>query len=92
MLALYSSSPFCGPYSAEHSGVSSPGEAVDHMAELFKHHVTELGRPITIVDVGCVDFQVGALSYGSSVPIAQLRNMVRNLRMTRNAPFRAKGR
>ncbi len=29
------------------------------MAELLKRHVAELGRPVTIVDLGCGDFQVG---------------------------------
>ncbi len=45
------------------SGVGSRGEAADiyveRMAELLKRHVAELGRPITIIDLGCGDFQVG---------------------------------
>jgi O-methyltransferase domain len=45
------------------SGVGSRGEAADiyveRMAKLLEGHAVELGRPITIVDLGCGDFQVG---------------------------------
>lgn len=45
------------------SGVGSRGDAaqvyVRHMAELLQRHSAELGRPLTIVDLGCGDFQVG---------------------------------
>jgi len=45
------------------SGVGSRGEAAatyaEHMADLLRRHMNELGRPITIVDLGCGDFAVG---------------------------------
>jgi hypothetical protein len=45
------------------SGIGSRGEAAAIyarcMAELLKRHVAELGRPITVVDLGCGDFQIG---------------------------------
>jgi O-methyltransferase domain len=45
------------------SGAGSRGEAaetyVNRMAELLKRHVVEIGRPITVVDLGCGDFQIG---------------------------------
>jgi SAM-dependent methyltransferase len=45
------------------SGVGSRGDAlqsyVQRMAELLRRHSAELGRPLTIVDLGCGDFQVG---------------------------------
>jgi hypothetical protein len=46
------------------SGVGSRGEAlgvyVERMVELLQHHAAEVGRPLTIVDLGCGDFQVGS--------------------------------
>jgi hypothetical protein len=45
-----------------YSGVGSRGPAaafyVERMAELLKKHAEELGRPLTIVDIGCGDFHV----------------------------------
>jgi SAM-dependent methyltransferase len=45
------------------SGVSSRGNVAklyaDRMAELLRAHAAKLGRPITIVDLGCGDFEVG---------------------------------
>lgn len=45
------------------SGVGSRGEAAQvyarQMAELLEVHAGELGRPLTIVDLGCGDFQIG---------------------------------
>jgi hypothetical protein len=45
------------------SGVGSRGEVlevyVQGMAELLEHHATELGRPLTVIDLGCGDFEVG---------------------------------
>lgn len=45
------------------SGLGSIGAAatfyVEHMAELLQRHAQDKGRPLTIVDVGCGDFQVG---------------------------------
>ncbi|HXB52909.1 MAG TPA: glycosyltransferase, partial [Rhizomicrobium sp.] len=45
------------------SGVGSRGEALDvyvyRMAQLLGQNSVELGRPLTIVDLGCGDFQVG---------------------------------
>jgi SAM-dependent methyltransferase len=45
------------------SGMGSRGEAalvyVRQMADLFQRHSRELGRPLTVVDLGCGDFQVG---------------------------------
>ncbi|HEX4637314.1 MAG TPA: glycosyltransferase [Rhizomicrobium sp.] len=45
------------------SGVGSRGNAaqiyVQHMAELLGDHARERKRPLTIVDLGCGDFQVG---------------------------------
>jgi SAM-dependent methyltransferase len=45
------------------SGIGSRGAAlqvyVQQMADLLRGHCVELGRPLTIVDLGCGDFQVG---------------------------------
>lgn len=45
------------------SGVGSRGDAaavyVRHMAQLLQDHAREQSRPLTIVDLGCGDFQVG---------------------------------
>ena len=45
------------------SGVGSRGEYaavyVNGMAELLQRHIQELGRPLTVVDLGCGDFEVG---------------------------------
>jgi len=45
------------------SGVGSRGDAaqvyVEHMVELLRGHAGERGRPLTIVDLGCGDFQIG---------------------------------
>ena len=45
------------------SGVGSRGEAmkiyVRQMAELLQRHAGELGRPLTVVDLGCGDFEIG---------------------------------
>ncbi len=45
------------------SGVGSRGEALEiyvgRMAELLRSHAAELGRPLTVVDLGCGDFEVG---------------------------------
>lgn len=45
------------------SGVGSRGPALDayvrEMVAILGQHQEELGRPITVVDVGCGDFQVG---------------------------------
>src|SRR5262249_8800590 len=50
------------------SGFGSRGEAVEgyvgRMAELFKDKTVEFGPPITIVDLGCGDFQVGSALMG----------------------------
>ena len=32
---------------------------IDRMVDLLLHHSVELGRPLTLVDVGCGDFRVG---------------------------------
>jgi SAM-dependent methyltransferase len=44
------------------SGDGSRGAAaafyIEHMAGLLAKHAEELGRPLTIVDIGCGDFQV----------------------------------
>jgi hypothetical protein len=43
--------------------VGSRGRAADdyvrHIVEILHGHETELGRPLTIVDIGCGDFEVG---------------------------------
>jgi SAM-dependent methyltransferase len=45
------------------SGVGSRGQSVDAyvegMARLLERHAEELGRPPTVVDLGCGDFRVG---------------------------------
>lgn len=45
------------------SGIGSRGEAaklyVGRMAELLQSHAAELGRPLTVVDLGCGDFEIG---------------------------------
>jgi hypothetical protein len=45
------------------SGVGSRGDAariyVRQMAELLQRHASELGRPLTVVDLGCGDFEIG---------------------------------
>lgn len=45
------------------SGIGSRGDAADvyvrHMTELLRDHAKERGGPLTIVDLGCGDFQVG---------------------------------
>jgi SAM-dependent methyltransferase len=45
------------------SGIGSRGAAlqvyVQQMADLLRGHSVELGRPLSIVDLGCGDFQVG---------------------------------
>jgi hypothetical protein len=45
------------------SGIGSRGEAadayVDCMVGLLRRHAIELGRPLTVVDLGCGDFYVG---------------------------------
>ena len=45
------------------SGAGSRGEAaetyVNRMAELLSRHSVEIGCPITVVDLGCGDFQIG---------------------------------
>jgi SAM-dependent methyltransferase len=45
------------------SGVGSRGDALQvyarRMTELLRRHSMELGRPLTVVDLGCGDFQVG---------------------------------
>jgi SAM-dependent methyltransferase len=45
------------------SGVGSRGDAADiyvrQMAQLLRDHADTLGRPLTVVDLGCGDFQVG---------------------------------
>jgi hypothetical protein len=45
------------------SGGGSRGEAAttyaDRMAELLREYIIEVGRPVTIIDLGCGDFQVG---------------------------------
>ncbi len=45
------------------SGVGSRGEAADayvaRMAALLAGHAAELGRPLTVIDLGCGDFQIG---------------------------------
>ena len=47
-----------------HSGGGSRGQAVDdhagHMTRLLRQDAEELGRPLTIVDLGCGDFNIGA--------------------------------
>jgi SAM-dependent methyltransferase len=51
------------PHTQFFSGVGSRGEAVEvyanQMARLLEQHAAELGRPLTVVDLGCGDFQVG---------------------------------
>jgi hypothetical protein len=51
------------PNSTFYSGVGSRGEAAatyaERMAEILARHAEELGRPLTIVDIGCGDFKVG---------------------------------
>lgn len=46
------------------SGPGSRGEAAElyaqRIAELLECHSTQLGRPITVIDIGCGDFQVGS--------------------------------
>jgi Glycosyltransferase sugar-binding region containing DXD motif/Methyltransferase domain len=46
-----------------YSGVGSRGEAaeiyVQRMAAMLQRHADELGRRLTIVDLGCGDFQIG---------------------------------
>ena len=46
-----------------YSGIGSRGDAaktyVRHMAELLQSHANELGRPLTVVDLGCGDFEIG---------------------------------
>lgn len=45
------------------SGIGSRGECAEvyvrGMAELLECHGRELGRPLTVVDLGCGDFQIG---------------------------------
>jgi hypothetical protein len=45
------------------SGVGSRGTSVDsyveRMTELLRNHAAELGRSLTVVDLGCGDFRVG---------------------------------
>ena len=45
------------------SGDGSRGQAakiyVERMSKLLKRHISEQGRAITIVDIGCGDFQIG---------------------------------
>ena len=45
------------------SGVGSRGESaelyVQGIGGLLERHVREIGRPLTVVDLGCGDFQVG---------------------------------
>ena len=45
------------------SGIGSRGEAaklyVRKMAELLQSHAAELGRSLTVVDLGCGDFEIG---------------------------------
>jgi SAM-dependent methyltransferase len=45
------------------SGIGSRGRAtelyVEHMAEILRLRSQELGRPLTVVDIGCGDFRVG---------------------------------
>jgi len=45
------------------SGEGSRGAAaeiyVERMTELLKCRIAELGRPITVIDLGCGDFQIG---------------------------------
>jgi Glycosyltransferase sugar-binding region containing DXD motif len=51
-------------HSQFYSGAGSRGEAaqiyVERMVELLQQHATELGRPLTVVDLGCGDFQIGS--------------------------------
>ena len=51
------------PQSKFFSGAGSRGIPMEHyveqMASLIRHHSSELARPLTIVDLGCGDFQVG---------------------------------
>ena len=46
-----------------YSGVGSRGDAaktyVRQMAELLQRHANELGRVLTVVDLGCGDFEIG---------------------------------
>ena len=46
------------------SGIGSRGDAakvyVRQMVELLRDHADERGRPLTIVDLGCGDFQIGS--------------------------------
>jgi hypothetical protein len=50
-------------YSIYFSGVGSRGEVakiyIQRIAELLREHASQLGRPLTIVDLGCGDFAVG---------------------------------
>ena len=45
------------------SGPGSRGESasgyVETMAEIIRGHERELGRPLTVVDIGCGDFEIG---------------------------------
>jgi SAM-dependent methyltransferase len=45
------------------SGVGSRGQAAETYVEgitgLLKAHISELGRPLTVIDLGCGDFQIG---------------------------------
>ncbi len=47
-----------------YSGVGSrgvpAGTYIEKMVELLQHHAAELGRPLTVVDLGCGDFQIGS--------------------------------
>jgi hypothetical protein len=51
---------FTSPF---YSGIGSRGVAMEEyaqrMADILQHHVFEFGRSITIIDLGCGDFQVG---------------------------------
>jgi hypothetical protein len=48
---------------AYYSGDGSRGEAatiyVDRMGEFLERHIAEIGRAITVIDLGCGDFQIG---------------------------------